>query len=556
MKKIIIILLIASAAAASGIYFYVYKAPVTKTAGPEHLLPSETLAFIQVKNLEKKINKTKQNRLGKNLQKIDIVSVSQKLGIPDKKTEDIQNFLKTTESKVNKEAFFNLFGKNFTIAVTSPSVSSENKKVHGLVFLFDSKTDAKLTRLLSKAVPDLQNISEHDYQGSSITESTYKDNITFFHFIHKDFLAVASSLKTAQQVISTQEETGSLAQTEKFKNLDQNENKEKQDFFVFLDTEGISGKLTEFGEKFQIQKILDLKNNLNNNYIAASHSGYSKSDSIYETISEISMKEDNYPSPEKAKSFLSLVPKDIISFAWQNNFDLKEFLKNIFPEKEKLKNFENKLYSEAGIDAQTLYNNLSGKAGFIFENADTSGMFPVPEAAFIFNEKAGDSFDEYFAFLQEKQNNSIQVRNKEVGGYSINFIPLPLGKALEPSWGYIDDKFVLAVNSSVIENMINSEESVKENKFFRFVKKELPDKYNSISFFNTAKFSDTLLSSGDSLLRLAAFKSPELTQKGNIILTDILTPALEGLSMYEATGRAGFIKNKKLKIKSVTKITQ
>jgi|GEM_PF-5233134 hypothetical protein len=556
MKKIVIILLIAAAAAASGIYFYVYQTPDKQAYGPEYLLPSETLAFIQIKNLEKKIDETKNNRLGKNLQKIDIISVAQKLGLPDKKTENIQNFLKTTESKVNKEAFFNLFGKDFTIAVTSPSISSENKKFHGLVLLFDTKTDAKLTQLLSGAVPDLKNTAQHDYQDFSITESTYKDNINFFHFIHKDYLAVTSSLKTAKQVISTKKETDSLAQTEKFKNLNQNENKEKQDFFVFLDTEGISGKLTELGEKFQIQKILDLKNNLNNNYIASSHYGYSKSDDIYETISEISMKEDNYPSPEKAQSFLALVPKDIISFAWQNNFDLKEFLKNIFPEKEKLKNFENKLYSEAGIDAQTLYNNLSGKAGFIFASADTSGMFPVPEVAFVFNEKAGDSFDEYFAFLQTKQNNSIQVRNKDIGGYNINFIPLPLGKALEPSWGYIDDKFVLAVNSSVIESMINSEESVKENKLFRFVKKELPDKYNSISFFNTDKFSDTLLSSGDSLLRLAAFKSPELTEKGNIILTDILTPALEGLSMYEATGRAGFIKNKNQKIKSVTKISQ
>lgn len=254
-----------------------------------------------------------------------------------------------------------------------------------------------------------------------------------------------------------------------------------------------------------------------------------------------------------------MVPSDLVSFSWQNNFDLKKIINDYLIEPEKIKEFEEKLLMESGIDSETFYNGFKGELGLIFTDTDTNGMFPIPSIAFVFDKNAGIFFERYFDFLQEKQNNAIPVQEKTISNTNIKSIPLPLGKALEPSWGYFNNYFIFTVNSDIFNQIINaanSENSIENNKNFKFIKKELPDEFNMISFLNPVKLSDNLKASGDSLLKLAAFKAPDLTEKGNIVLNEIIYPLCDILYMYEAIGSASFFDKNMVHGKSITKNAQ
>jgi len=561
MKKIIISFFIIALAAGAGAYFYLAKAPVLLSSAPEELLPKDTTVFVQIKNFEKNIENINKTRLGKNFEKIDFISTAQKLELPEETIEKLKSLKNKISSEVNKKVFYNFFGKNFSIALVSLDFqSSDNKPVSPEMFdavlLIEPKTNAKLSQIISETIPEIEKKEDYNHNNTTITKAGYKDICDFYHFIKNEYIVVTLNLETAKKIVDIKKDQGSLASTEKFVSLKNKINSEKRDFFFYSNTDKIYSKIEQLSKKPDFYYLENFKQKLNKDLKSLILCGFDKSDSIYESISEIQLNYKNTIPKENAKKFLAMVPEDIVSFSWQNNFDLEKIIKDYFSDDEKRKEFEEKLLMESGIDSQTFYNGFKGELGVVFTDTDTQGMFPVPSIALVFDKNAGTIFDRYFDFLQKKQNNSIPVQEKTINNYKVKSVPLPLGKAIEPSWGYFNDYFIFAMNSDIFSQIItasNSENSIENNKNFKFIKKELPDQFHMISFLNTVKLMDNIKSSGESLLRLAAFKAPDLTDKGNIVLNEIIFPLCDGFSVYEAFGNANVFDKDKFHGKSITK---
>ncbi|MCB9481944.1 MAG: DUF3352 domain-containing protein [Desulfobacteraceae bacterium] len=561
MKKILISFFIIAVAAGAGAYFYLAKAPVLLSSAPEELLPKDTAAFVQIKNIEKNIDKMAKTKLGKNFEKIDFISTAQKLELSEETIEKLKSIKKNVTSEVNKKFFYNFFGKNFSIALVSLDYKTgENKPFNpemiDAALLIEPKTNAKFSQIISESIPEIEKKEDYNYNNFTISKAGYKDICDFYHFIKNEYIVITLNLETAKKIADIKKDETSLASTKKFVDLKNKINSEKRDFFFYSNTDKIYSKIEELSKKPDFFYLENFRQKLNKDLKSLILCGFDKSDSIYESISDAELTYENTIPKENAKKFLAMIPEDIVSFSWQNNFDLEKIIKDYFNDDEKRKEFEDKLLMESGIDNQLFYNGFKGELGLIFADTDTQGMFPVPSLAFVFDKNAGTVFDRYFDFLQKKQNNSIPVQEKTINNTNIKTVPLPLGKAIEPSWGYFNDYFILAMNSDIFSQIItasNSEKSIENNKNFKLIKKELPEKFHMISFLNTVKLMDNIKSSGESLIRLAAFKAPDLTDKGNIVLNEVIFPLCDGLSVYEAFGNANVFDKNKFHGKSITK---
>ncbi|MDY0360270.1 MAG: DUF3352 domain-containing protein [Desulforegulaceae bacterium] len=564
MKKIIISFFIIAFAAGAGAYFYFAKAPVLLSTMPENILPRDTTFFVQIKNIEKNMEKISKNKLGKNIEKINFISTAQKINLPKETIEKIQSIKTSLDSKLNKKVFYNFFGKNFSLALISIDFDNfETKKfnpeIFDAVFLIEPKANAKFSQFISETIPEIEKKEDFNYKNTTISKTRYKDSFDFYNFIKNEYIVITFNPETAKKIIDTKKDENSLASTKKFAKIKNKINSKTRDFFVYFNSDEIISKLETLSKNPDFDFLNNFNQRLNKDLKSLIFCGFDKSDSFYESISEIELNYTNSIPKENAKKFLSMVPSDLVSFSWQNNFDLKKILNDYLIDPEKIKDFEEKLLMDSGIDSETFYNGFKGELGLIFIDTDTNGMFPIPSLAFVFDKNAGSFFDKYFDFLQKKQNNAIPVQEKTITNTNIKSIPLPLGKAIEPSWGYFNDYFIFAMNSEVftqIINAANSENSIENNKNFKFIKKELPDEFHMISFLNTVKLMENIKSSGDSLLKLAAFKAPDLTDKGSIVLNEIIYPLCDGLSIYETVGSSSVFDENKLHGKSITKISK
>lgn len=561
MKKIIISFFIIALAAGAGAYFYLAKAPILLSSTPEQMLPNDTTFFVQIKNLEKNIEKIRNNDLGKNIEKIDFISTAQKMELPQETIEQLEKLKSALDSKVNQKIFYNFFGKNFSLALVSidfesPSGKDFRPQDAEAALLIEPRTNAKFSQMISETIPEIKTKQDYEYNGITITGASYKDSFDFYHFVKNEYIILTFNLETAQKIADVKKDENSLASTKRFADLKNKINSDERDFFFYADTQKVYSKIEEAAQKEEFEFLVNVRKRLNKDLKSVVLCGFNRSDSYYESISDVELSYENTASSENAKRFLSMVPQNPVTFSWQNNFDLEKIIKDFLNDQEKIDSFEQRLLTEAQIDPQAVYSGFKGDLGLIFTDTDTQGMFPVPYIAFVFDKKAGPVFEMCLDSIQREKNNSIPLQDKTLNNIQIKSVPLPLGKAIEPSWGYFNDYFIVSMNTLIFQEIIDaadSENSIENNKNFQFVKKHLPDEFNMVSFLNTVKFLDNLKSSGESLLRFAAFRAPQITEKGNIFLDEVFVPVCDGLKVYEAFGSASVFEKDKLYGTGITK---
>ncbi|MDY0131837.1 MAG: DUF3352 domain-containing protein [Desulforegulaceae bacterium] len=554
MKKIFISFFILALASGVGAYFYLIKAPVLLPSAPEQLLPENTTFLIQIKNLEKNIKSISKNNLGQNIKKIDFISTAKKLELPEETIKGFEKFKSDFSSKINQEIFYNFLGKNISFALISFDLEKPLENMEAAL-LIQSKINSKFSQILSESISEIETKEKFEYKKTTISKARYKDSFDFYHFLINEYLILTLNLETAQKIAGVTKEK-SLASTKKYKNIKNKINFKKRDFFFYADTKEIYSKIERISKKNKTDFLVNLKSRLNNDLKSVVLCGFNRGDSFYESISEVELNYKNTIKKENGKNFLSMVPKDLVSFSWQNKFNPEKFIDNIFNDKEKLKEFEQKLLFETQVDPRTFYNEFKGELGIIITDTDTRGIFPVPSLAFVFDKKAGPVFNKGFDSIRKKQNNLIPLQNKTLNNVKIKSIPLPFGKSIEPSWGYFNDYFIVSVNTFVFQKIIDSGKSgnsIENNSNFKFIKEQFPEEFNMISFFDTIKFLDNLKDSGRSILKLSKFKSPDLTEKGEILLDEVLVPLFDGLSIYKAFGNASVFEDDKLHGKGIIK---
>ncbi len=558
MKKFILTIFILMIAATSGAYYSVAKPSDSKAPLPEKILPETTTAFFHINHLEETFNEIKNNPLGKNLQQIDVVATAKKLELPEKTINQIKDVYKNLTSENNQKTFFNFFGKNFTIALTSLELPKKNKKgkaeIPDFALLCETKTKADFSKLFSLFSAEIKNEKTFNYKGIKITKSVNKNSYKFFHFKMKKYLIAASTEKAAKKIIDSAKSGETLSTSSDFKEVTPQKNKIYRNSFVFVNLKSIRTEIDNLVSNIPDSKnISSIKGYLKDNINCIAALEYRKKPTLFKSIMKKSLLAAEKIKPEKPKKFTKMVPEDTVGFLWVNNFDFKKFIYDFFNQgvvidnKNSLKKFEKTAFIDNGFKPEDVYSSLSGKTGIIFSGINTTGMFPVPEIALIFEKKAGKPIEKYINSLINKKILKFAVSTKNINGYSTNYLVMPMGNAIEPSWTYTKKNFIVSVNTALVKKItdtLKSSGNITKNSLYKYVSAEIPKKVNTLYFINTKKFMEDLILTGEALVKLSSMQGPQIAQKAQIILNDILIPLFKGFAAYEGAAGAEYIKGK------------
>lgn len=559
MKKIILSIAAVLILLAAGTFFYISKYSNNKTISPESILPEKTIALVQVKNLENTIVELSKTKLGQNLKSINIETVAAKLGSTDF-NEKTAKFKKAFNSETNKSLFYNFFGLDFSIALTSVPFS-QNPENTGLVLITKPKTDARLVEMLSSVIPNIKKKGVTEFNGKKIYSSSYSPNpdnpsaepINFFHFSKDKYLIVTFSMEEAKSVIEADSTGKNLASTEKFKAFKDSIDYKTREYLFFVENKTLI-KEVSLAAKTKAMKDLFESAALIDHMISAS---FKISDSKTLTNLRFKQKAQKNFKPENPDKFIAMVPEKSIMFLWQNNFDLKSFIKEILITDEKIENFNQTLTFELGVKPQDLYKDSAGDLGLIFTGLNKTGIFPVPEMAIVMKKEFSGHFNEILSFLIKSKTGSLNIKEKDMDGTKIKYIPVPIHKDLQPSWCVINDYFIISMNLKTIEalkNTVKTEKNISTTDDYKFVLDNRKKDVNTISFIKTDSFLMESVEFLELTVRMAAMGNPAGAQRLEIIIKDIISPLFKGLTIYKATGTSGSFDGDIFTGTSITKV--
>jgi hypothetical protein len=151
----------------------------------------------------------------------------------------------------------------------------------------------------------------------------------------------------------------------------------------------------------------------------------------------------------------------------------------------------------------------------------------------------------------------MELKEEKMNGAKINYLVLPFGNDLQPSYAFMEDFFIVSTNRGLIKNMINAAKngkSIAAGQAFAYVNKGLTDNNNIISFVKIDRLIDRIIDIFEWRDRLRELKAEKQSPKSDIVKDKIVIPVIEGLQMYETFGSRSFINGSELEVDSFYKI--
>lgn len=166
------------------------------------------------------------------------------------------------------------------------------------------------------------------------------------------------------------------------------------------------------------------------------------------------------------------------------------------------------LETDYGINVEKdIVSWIGNEVGFVVNNVDTTGMFPVPRLSLVVKVKDQAKAEAFFKKLVELINKNLEesaggmtlsVQEKNYGGTAVKFFQMPVMVAgLMPGYAFVDDFLVITSNTDVIEGMIDvakgDKQGVTKDAAFEVLSDAIPAKTNQVAYMNTGIFLDEVV---------------------------------------------------------------
>jgi hypothetical protein len=246
--------------------------------------------------------------------------------------------------------------------------------------------------------------------------------------------------------------------------------------------------------------------------------------------------------PRKPAPFLGLAPGDANLVIWQGRVDPDALWLQSGVES----GLDREMRDLFGPDWERFRSGLEGGAGVMLRDVVSTGVFPVPECAFLIKAKNQDRLlpSMIRAVLEQIRlatGLALPVRRDKVEGLELEQVQLPFGRGLQPSWAGIGDFEVLATNQDLLLDIWavrSGREGLLAQPWFSRAGSPLARTGYSFQFMRVAAclhMVQQLMDWGDDTV-LATRLSDEEAWRFRVIMDEFVTPVLQGLQMFKAFG--------------------
>ncbi|MBN2429089.1 MAG: hypothetical protein JXK94_12200 [Deltaproteobacteria bacterium] len=247
---------------------------------------------------------------------------------------------------------------------------------------------------------------------------------------------------------------------------------------------------------------------------------------------------------------LDKVPAKALIYSWQNNFNAafywQEFQKSPELTPENIEKIKNEFALNTGVELDNFLAAFGSQVGFLINDINTGGMFPIPEAALVFEVKNPVLVEQAIQTVVGQMGMPLQ--QEAHNGIGISYVALPMGADLSPAYVCADGFCTLTVNKNLLTSMLDASQngSIKTQPGFKAVNRGITGKNNQVSYANVEGLIGKTKDISAWALAWMAATQPDRGEKGRRMVELVLNPLLDGFSMYNSIGSRVYIENDRM----------
>jgi Protein of unknown function (DUF3352) len=560
MKKNILILIIAGLVAAGGAYFY-YSPLAVKQAPLEVVLPGDTVSMVKICELTRQIERFKGDRMGQSLAKMDIPGIMNLLEISPEDQNQIFRFKEEIQNMLDSAWFDILFGQEIALAVQPLSLDLNKIEEFDIQELLDAtvivgrpRQPARVLESLNSMFSTQLDIQSQAYKQWEINQFTLENDLPVYYALADGLLIAGMSLDLVQRCLDQSlDAASSLLQSKAYKAHCADLFKAGEtdlilygDLRYLMDTAHkiVSTQAENKPDMVVLKRQLEEMQGLETINLAC----YDDGGSLVQSKLVVSFDRSRM-SPTLAKAFsvkpgdnptLQYVPAKVLVYSWQNNLDLnlywQKFLKSPEIGPEKVEQIKQEFSRNVGVELEQFLAAFGSQVGFLINDVNTNGMFPIPELALQLETFQPETVEQAIGNLVNQFGMPLQKAS--YNGAEIMFVALPLGADLSPAYVCKDGFCTIAVNKRLLESMLDSPEkgNLGDQKNFKEVDKGLSKANNQISYMNVEGMIAKSYEVISWAMAWMAATQPDKGEKAQKVVELVVNPLLDGFSMFKAIG--------------------
>jgi len=559
MKKFLVALIVLLVLAGTASYFLWYKPQQAIQATPLQILPPDTLAVFEARDLKATIDGFRSGPLGQALTGIDIREAGLKLDAEPEEIEELIAFQKELAQTVDGPWFDELFGQQVVLGLLPLDIDTGEEPapetfLRAPVLVTQPRQPAKLMDSLSKLLIKDIEITTETIEGHTVNKAVAPDAPPFYYAVNQGLVVAGLdpdpilrclnqdpakspglASAAAYQSMETALEAGQATRFKAFidfessvKWIEKNLPKlgaDDQDMEDFKQILPYLAGLQTFGQTFAVDS---------GKMITGKARVLFDAQALHPAVAGVV---DMTPG---ANPTLAMVPRDAIYYTWQNYQDLSDLWETL----ESSEDFSPEDAVQArgafqgftGVELEEALAAIGPQTAWVFNDLISGGFFPVPELALIMQSSKPAVLIRILESLAANLN--VTLATEEVAGQTLTYAETPMGEDLSPAFICSGDYCTIATNRRLLKAMLTTgkEAGLNSNPKFQAVGKGFTDETNQIAFIDlergVAKVKD-VIKWGMSMAAMAAEKDgPDMTYA----LNHIVYPLLDALAQYPAMG--------------------
>ncbi len=548
MKKTGIALLVL---VCSVVLFFVIQKTVQKEVSASDFLPDNTLFYCEQVEFSKIYEQFLESPLGKTLTNLNYKKIVTDLGDEGQALLELDNLQKKIVAFLDDPALNELLGRKFSVALfpakSFPEEDPAKALEERLLLIAKPRHPVQLLKFLAPVVSRDIEQSTALYGAHVITRYKLDDKNTISTATVEGLILLAleerlvrkglDHFDTKENVLSENEDFKRLRKTHKGAQLftyisipsiveqgrmisENLQNPEKKAFLGLLGQWNGWGNLAygawQEEERFKDRaEILFDKNTLD---------------------SRVARLCDVQPAPNKT---LGMVPADTIFYYWTNTLNLpllwELYAANLIRKQPgALDLLRKELHDSAGVELEEMLAMIDKEFAIITRDVEKNGI-PLPKAAILIKLSAPDDFMNVFTKLLETAE--IPLSRKQFKGRTLTYWGLAPQGGLQPAFCLIDEYLLISNSIDLVTQMISLNDDSEKNLLNSDSMEEVGDgllrNNNSAAYVHVVLLANALKNMASWASSMAVLQGPETARKADVLVTQLLVPLLDGLSMYE-----------------------
>lgn len=560
MRKVLFIIVFICAAALAGAYFYFYQ-PLKKTNQIEAVLPSDTVTFVRICELKEQIDRFQAGRLGQSLAKIDLDRLMNSLEIPLQDQNEIKEMLQNIKAAIESGWFDTLFGQDITLALQDLQIEAIDVDNWNPDIIMDSavvvarpKQPTRILESLNSMLSTQLDVKTEKYLQWEIKHVRLENNIPLYYALSDGLMIAALSPKPVKRCLdqSLKPDT-SLLQSELYKKNAAELFKPGKtnmmaygDMHFFLNTimETLSNQSHNQDDldalKLQFERMKGIQDIAFASYDDGGPLVHSKMIMGVDKKAmspEIALAINTSPGSNPT---IGQIPADTLLYSWQNTFDIKVYWEMIQKDPELTPEMINEIKEafkvKTGITLDQFLDTFDNQIGIMIKAFNMDGMFPIPELALFVKVKETETIN---TLIKGQINQTgMPLMQEDHKGSKIEYMVLPVGGNMSPSYTFSNGFFMLAINRELLKSMLDTDKQndLTTNSGFKAVDKGLSGENNQVGYLAMEDLITQVQSMIDVGLSWMAMAKPQDMAKAKELVDVGVNPLLEGLKMYKSLG--------------------